>query len=447
MFNKPFKEIGLPDLEALVHQRVAPENQHLEYKRELDGSDKSKRTLLEEVAGFANTDGGYLIYGVEEHDGKPTTICGTVSKIGNQPIEDWINDVLISDFDERVRYEITPPMSLQDGRVVLVLHIPESLRKPHMITYEGRNRYYTRHNRTTLPARHSEVRDMFGASRKSRDAVEEFMKSRHIFDENDPQFAQNENTERLIDRSMGCDKQPFLLHSVIPLFLDDERIHTASKEFDEWMGMHERGFQPDAHTQIFKSHTKQVHLHGALYPEVLPRSSQEDEEVYYDYIEVLNNGYIESGLSSEVFWNSANNSLDDQRKTHPVMNLGFTTGYTWLLLGFATAFFRNYNYLDEIIFQVNIANVRGFALGGFGKKNDSHKWAEPYSWHFENPSCCRRQDNIKIAERFIVSEMSDQQMKETAHKIAAKISLAFGEEVVKCFDDNGVFNYEHMRRR
>ena len=95
MFNKPFAEIKIEDINELVYERKERENNNLEYKQQLDDSNKLK--LLKAVSGFANASSGYLIIGVtEKDDGTPDKICGIENKIGNQKIDEWINNVLIS---------------------------------------------------------------------------------------------------------------------------------------------------------------------------------------------------------------------------------------------------------------------------------------------------------------------------------------------------------------
>lgn len=71
MFNKPFSEITIEDVENLIYERKERENNHLEYKKKIGNSDKDKKEFLKDVSGFANATGGFLIFGVEEKNGKP----------------------------------------------------------------------------------------------------------------------------------------------------------------------------------------------------------------------------------------------------------------------------------------------------------------------------------------------------------------------------------------
>ena len=54
MFDKPFNDVKLIDIENLVYDRKERENNHLEYKKELGTSDRQKINFLKAVTGFAN---------------------------------------------------------------------------------------------------------------------------------------------------------------------------------------------------------------------------------------------------------------------------------------------------------------------------------------------------------------------------------------------------------
>ncbi len=438
MFNKPLSKITLDDVKNLVEQRKEKEGQHLEYKRELSGAGKERSEFLKDVTAFANASGGYLIIGADEKAG---TVCGTPDTIGSQKVEEWIANVLTPNVDQKLRYEIQL-LPLEAGKTVIVLHIPESPRKPHMVTLEARNNYHVRHNVIVNTATHNEVREMFESSRRSRDAVREFMEQRNLLDDKSESFAQNEHTPKLKERIGESMKTPLLLHSFIPLDLQEEQVKTASAEFDQWLQEHEAGYEPSPHTRFFKHYAKRVHLDGIVLPEVLPRGRLDEEEVYYNYLEILNNGYIESGSSGEFFWDQNRNPLmqqEEPRKVYPKLSMSLAVGYTWMLLGFALALYRKIEYLDEVTMQVSLANVRGYALGSF-----AGNWSEPWTFDYENPPTCRGRDHVKIIERFIVGEMDADMVKSKVISFAEKLSHAFGETKVKCFDKDGNMRPDNM---
>ena len=443
MFKKAFDEITIEDIKDLVSNRKEREIHHLEYKETIGNSDRDKKEFLKDVSGFANANGGYLIIGVREQDGIPSEICGINKSIGNQKIDEWIDNVLISNLDERIRYGIRVFDLLNENRVVVLLYVPESPKKPHMVTFQNKNTYYIRHNTSVNPATQSEVREMFEYSKKNKDKFEEFLKTKNLFNERDDKFGYNENIERLfndiaeeITEEIQGLKKPFILYSFISRYLDENRVNTIAKDFIDWMNEHSRGFEPAPHVKLFDIYQKKINLYGVVFPKILPR--ERGEELWQDYFEVLNNGFFESGISN-VFL------LYDTSDEHPkpVLNLTWTVGYAWILLNFAQKFYRKINYYDEVVFQISIVNVKNFTLGGFGKKNRTINWAEPFDIHYPNPPHCTH-EKFKIIEKFIVSELSSSLIKDIVLDLSNKISRAFGKSVVKCFDDEGNFNNETM---
>jgi len=439
MFSKPFDEITIEDIKDLIFNRKERESHHLEYKEAIGNSDRDKKEFLKDVSGFANASGGYLILGVEEKDGAPNKICGVNKNIGNQKIDEWINNVLISNLDEKVQFEIKV-LDLNQRSVVVVLYIPESPKKPHMVTFQSKNTYYIRHNTSVNPATQSEVKEMFEYSKKNKEQFEEFLRTRRLFDEKEDWFGYNENVDKLfnnITEEIKGLKKPFILYSFIPRYLDENRINTIAQDFIDWMNNHSRGFEPAPHVRLFETYQKKVNLYGVVFPKILPREGQ--EEMWWDYFEVLNNGFFESGVSRDVF--SSYGRKEESYK--PVLNLTRTVGYAWILLNFAQRFYRKIGYYDEAIFQISVVNVKGFTLGGFGKKNEKIKWTEPFDffYEYENPPHCTH-DKFKIIEKFLVSELSEAFVKDIVLDLSTKISRAFGETVVKCFDDEGNFNNE-----
>ena len=76
MITKSLDQLTAADLASLVTNAVE-EGRKLDYKRELPGSsDADKRELCADVSSFANTSGGYLLFGVDEDQGVPIGLLG-----------------------------------------------------------------------------------------------------------------------------------------------------------------------------------------------------------------------------------------------------------------------------------------------------------------------------------------------------------------------------------
>ncbi len=138
MFRKPLRDVTIEDVQEFVKDRHEREGHHLEYKAKIDNTDKekAKRELLKDITGMANAGGGLLIIGITENDeGFPEDICGTDASVGTQKVDEWINNVLLGNVDERLYYDCHV-VQMADNRVVVILDIPASPKKPHMVPFQ-----------------------------------------------------------------------------------------------------------------------------------------------------------------------------------------------------------------------------------------------------------------------------------------------------------------------
>ena len=73
--NKNPNQISEADLVALIGAET--ESKFLDYKRDIVGNgDGDRKEFLYDISSFANTQGGYLVFGIEEAKGLPTRIVG-----------------------------------------------------------------------------------------------------------------------------------------------------------------------------------------------------------------------------------------------------------------------------------------------------------------------------------------------------------------------------------
>ncbi len=192
-------ELTFEDIQALV-ENEEPEAVTLEYKREIDTSQGGKKELAKDVSAMANSQGGRLIFGLVEDDHRPKMPKHFVDRmLGQQKVEEWLDQVLVSNIQQRVNVHINPiPVPGRSDECVVVVEIPQSPRVPHMVTTEGEKRYYVRHNFLTLAAEEYEVRDMFERGRAVRQEVREHLSRLGYFEpDNEPDFALNKLTRQL----------------------------------------------------------------------------------------------------------------------------------------------------------------------------------------------------------------------------------------------------------
>lgn len=145
LFNKPLVEIDESDLHVLIDDKVA-ERKTIEYKRDLPGNSYTDRKeFLADVSSFANTVGGYLIYGIDTEHGIPVELCG-------------VELTSIDDFklacENRLRdglFPQIPPFDIHaiehaPNNYIIILRIPRSWSIPHRVTLEGHGHFYGRNS-------------------------------------------------------------------------------------------------------------------------------------------------------------------------------------------------------------------------------------------------------------------------------------------------------------
>lgn len=215
-FRVAFDDIGEPGLQALVTENVR-EGYTLEYKEFMYEKGRTVR-LLRDVSAFANTNGGHIIIGVAEDsdasDGTPRELSG------------------IDDADEAQRrienacyHSIKPPIvglrvrdvQLTSGRSVVVVFIPNSASKPHMVEHEGTRGFYARHERQCLPMSVDEIKrcvlTAYDTERARRDLL----------------------TQRRSDILRLAQGDAALWLYAVPLSLKEERINVIGQEFFDFL--------------------------------------------------------------------------------------------------------------------------------------------------------------------------------------------------------------------
>ena len=160
MIPKRFDEITKADIDALLANCV-PEGRTLDYKRTLPGGkDDEKREFLADVSSFANAAGGDIIFGVDEDQGVPTVVNGL------QGIDPDAENLRL---ESSIRSGIEPRVPAVQIKAVggflagpvMVLRIPKSWSSPHMVTYKGSSRFFSRTNAGKCQMDVTEIRSAF----------------------------------------------------------------------------------------------------------------------------------------------------------------------------------------------------------------------------------------------------------------------------------------------
>ncbi|MFG0253253.1 MAG: helix-turn-helix domain-containing protein [Phycisphaerales bacterium JB038] len=143
------------------------ESLHLEFKRKsepnrADLGSEDKRNLAKALSGFANADGGVLVWGMCDDEADRADRTEPINEV-----EAFANRLrsLLPEMVETLPAGIRLSTILKpagDGSGVAILLVPRSDETPHMACAAGQRTYYRRAERAFLPMHHHEVADLFG---------------------------------------------------------------------------------------------------------------------------------------------------------------------------------------------------------------------------------------------------------------------------------------------
>lgn len=160
---------------------ACPESGSLDFKRKLPGrGDRDKSELLKDICAFANTDGGDLVYGIDESKGAADSIVPIRQEDeAHDDAKRRIMQVLDAGLDPRV-----PGISIQHVEVnegyVLLIRVPASYDGPHCFRTNPPNRRFVLRNNTGITdMTYSQIRTAFDRTSTLVQQAQEFVKHRH----------------------------------------------------------------------------------------------------------------------------------------------------------------------------------------------------------------------------------------------------------------------------
>ena len=360
MFSKNVSELIYADIEDLVNIRKEREGYHLDFKGEIGHPDKAKKEIAKDISAFTNSYGGYLIFGVNNN----YTITGIDPSIQNKSVDEWLNQVLDSNIEPQLFYYDPKVIEIPDSeKLIVVIHVPESTKKPHIVTEV--NKYHIRINDSAKAANHGQIRDMFEFSRTRTDEFNNFLSKRNLLNEDVSSFGINKNSAALhidIPQSLKY-PDPFILFSLVPKYPNEEKIKMPFGEFRTWLNANSAGYAPYESMNLFYAN---IDTDPKLDGVVIKRMKDFGMTSYF---EILNNGFVEAGLSTSVIDTYKNKYKNNQEEV--VIYLTHLVMYEMLLLGFAKKFYEFIRYSDEILLQISFVNVQNLRLFGFNQKYDN----------------------------------------------------------------------------
>lgn len=156
-------------IESLMNNEIE-ESINIDFKSAdaLDKADKKKAEISKDISAFANSNGGIIIYGINENNHKASSISYVD---GNVFTKEWLEQIINSTI-----YRTIPGLKIypirKDGdiaKTLYVVQIPESLEAPHMAKDK---RFYRRYNFESVFMEEYEVRNMYFKKSKSNLVLE-----------------------------------------------------------------------------------------------------------------------------------------------------------------------------------------------------------------------------------------------------------------------------------
>jgi len=145
LFGKALIDLSIDDINTIVHNKI-PESRIIEYKLELHSeTDAGNKEFLKDISAFANTVGGYLIYGIHEQKGIPVEIEG-VEVADFDKIKLRFESLLRTGVDPPIRGVDFVPVDFKDSKKVIVIHVPKSISRPHVVKIKNHFRFYGRNS-------------------------------------------------------------------------------------------------------------------------------------------------------------------------------------------------------------------------------------------------------------------------------------------------------------
>ncbi len=153
------------------------ENVNLEYKSALNSDIKErKKEFLKDVTGFANAYGADIFIGVIEPSDDLTVeeqLCGIDD---GKKIATELERIVSGCVKPRITGLEIISLCLAKGKDIIIVHIPPSSTRPHMIERDGHQYFYIRHSESTQPMSIQEIRDSVLSSVTSEARAKEYLK-------------------------------------------------------------------------------------------------------------------------------------------------------------------------------------------------------------------------------------------------------------------------------
>lgn len=157
-------EWNLKKVQGLIDEMVE-EDLNLDYKAgdALQRNDKHTNEISKDISAFANSDGGVIIYGIQE-DKQHKHLPGVISAIDRKIIsKEWLEHIIQSTIRPRIENVVIYPIPIDENSdlVLYVVEIPQS----STAHQANDKKYYKRYNFNSEPMYDYEIRDILNRTK------------------------------------------------------------------------------------------------------------------------------------------------------------------------------------------------------------------------------------------------------------------------------------------
>lgn len=160
MIRAPIVDVAQTHLSELCADG-APETGTLEFKRELpERSDRGRAEFLKDVAAFANSAGGDIVFGIEEADGVASQVVPITGETADESTR-RLGQLLDSAIEPKLNGVSIKAVNLDSGGYALIVRVPGSSAGPHRYHFNGHTRFVIRDHNRVRDMAFSEIRNSF----------------------------------------------------------------------------------------------------------------------------------------------------------------------------------------------------------------------------------------------------------------------------------------------
>ena len=175
IYEKNIKDINIDDLRSLIDDETVEDN-YLEYKSKMVAKEE-ENNILRTICGFANNNGGLLIYGLKEEKGIPKYAEGVDLK------SDWDTEKLryynlIDKIEPKITIEIERIPIPNTEKSIILFKVPPCRNTPYRVNNKKFKDFYKRYDGKTVSIPYNELKDIFKNKEEQFEKINDLQENR-----------------------------------------------------------------------------------------------------------------------------------------------------------------------------------------------------------------------------------------------------------------------------